>query len=104
MAGRVERWDSRDGEVNERRLMHILEHEGFEVAVYVYPPGTVFEWHEHAQQKCDAVIRGKLRIEIHGGGVFDLGPGDRLYLAASTRHRAEVLGREAVHSLDATMW
>lgn len=99
---RREGWDARDGEVTERRLRRAMEHEGFEVAVFAYRPGTVFDWHSHAEEKCDAVVEGSLRIEVEGGGAIDLGPGDRLYLAAGTRHRAEVVGRSTVVSLDGT--
>ncbi len=99
---RRERWDPRDGEMTERRLLRAMEHEGFEVAVYAYRPGTVFDWHAHAEAKCDAVVAGTLRIEVEGEGAIDLGPGDRLYLEAGTRHRAEVVGNVTVISLDGT--
>lgn len=98
----LERWDRRDGEMSERRVRRALEHEGFEVAVFAYRPGTTFDWHAHREEKCDAVISGVLRVEVEGGAVFDLAAGDRLYLPAGTRHRAEVTGRTAVISLDGT--
>jgi quercetin dioxygenase-like cupin family protein len=101
---RKECWDPRDGQCSERRLMRSMEHEGYEVTSYVYAPGTVFPWHEHNADKCDAVVSGALRIEIAGGDVFDLEPGDRLYLPGGTRHRAEVIGTQAVLSLDGTRW
>ena len=99
---RREAWDPRDGELTERRLRRAMEHEGFEVAVYAYRPGTVFDWHAHAEEKCDAVVEGTLRIEVEGAGPVDLRAGDRLYLAAGTRHRAEVVGGVTVVSLDGT--
>jgi len=102
MAAKLERWEPSDGEVSERRLMRSMEHDGYEVATYSYPSGAVFGWHEHAEEKCDAVVEGILRIEVDGGEVFDLQAGDRLYLPARTRHRAEVIGRKAVLSLDGT--
>ena len=83
--------------------MGLLEREGYEVAVYAYKAGTVFPEHEHAQEKCDAVVEGILRIAV-GEMVYDLKPGDRLYLAAGTRHSAEVIGRKTVVSLDGTRW
>jgi quercetin dioxygenase-like cupin family protein len=101
---RLERWALSDGELSERRLMRAMEHDGYEVAVYTYPPGTRFDWHEHGQDKCDGVLEGALRIEIEGGEAFDLGPGDRLFLQARTRHRAEVIGAKSVLSLDGTRW
>ena len=99
--GRREAWDPRDGEMTERRLRRAMEHEGFEVAVYAYRPGTAFDWHSHAEEKCDAVVEGTFRIELEGS-VFDLRPGDRLYVPAGARHRAEVVGARTVISLDGT--
>ena len=84
--------------------MRALEHEGYEVAVFTYPAGTEFPWHQHASAKCDAVLEGILRIEIEGGEVFNLQAGDRLYLEPGIRHRAEVIGRKTVVSLDGTKW
>jgi len=89
--------------LTEKRLMGVLEREGYEVASYAYRPGTVFSEHEHAQAKCDAVVEGFLRVTV-GDAVFDMKPGDRLYLPAGTRHRAEVLGRRTVLALDGTIW
>jgi quercetin dioxygenase-like cupin family protein len=100
---RLERWDPRDGPVSEKRLMSILETEGYEVSSYTYRPGTIFPPHEHGQDKCDAVIEGTFRLTAKGVA-YDLGPGDRLYIPAGTRHTAEVIGSAAVLSLDATRW
>jgi quercetin dioxygenase-like cupin family protein len=99
---RHEPWPPSDGEMSERRLRRSLEHEGFEVAVYAYRRGTVFEWHTHGEDKCDAVVSGTLRIEVEGSAAFVLGPGDRLYIPAGASHRAEVVGPETVISLDGT--
>lgn len=102
-AVRLETWSEEDGPLTEKRVMGFLEREGYEVAVYAYREGTEFPEHEHAQDKCDAVLEGVLRITV-GGAVYDLKSGDRLYLPAGTPHSAEVLGRKAVLSLDATKW
>jgi mannose-6-phosphate isomerase-like protein (cupin superfamily) len=99
---RCEAWDPGDGEMTERRLRRAMEHEGYEVAVYAYRLGAVFDWHAHLEDKCDAVVEGTLRIEIEGGETFDLRPGDRLYVPAGARHRAEVVGSLTVVSLDGT--
>src|SRR6266487_5229544 len=90
---RLERWEESDGPPTEKRMMSVLESEGYEVAVYAYREGTVFSEHEHSQEKCDAVVEGILRITA-GGVAYDLKPGDRLYLPAGTRHSAEVVGRK----------
>lgn len=80
-----------------------MESEGYEVAAYAYRPGTVFPPHEHSQEKCDAVIEGVLRVTV-GDTAYDLGPGDRIYLPAGTRHAAQVVGAKTVVSLDGTRW
>lgn len=100
---RLERWDPGDGPLSEKRMMGLLEREGFEVSVYAYRAGTVFPPHEHAQDKCDGVVEGVLRVTV-ADAVFDLGPGDRIYLPAGTRHSAEVVGSKTVVSLDGTRW
>ncbi len=100
---RLEHWDAADGFLTERRMMRLLECEGYEVAAYVYREGTTFSEHEHAQDKCDAVLDGVLRVTA-GGDSYDLKAGDRLYLPAGTRHTAEVVGRKPVVSLDGTKW
>jgi len=100
---RLEQWNAADGPVSEKKMMRLLESEGFEVSVYAYPQGTRFPEHEHAQEKCDAVLEGTLRVTV-GVAAFDLTPGDRIYLPASTRHSAEVVGKKTVLSLDGTKW
>ncbi|HEX9688383.1 MAG TPA: cupin domain-containing protein [Thermoanaerobaculia bacterium] len=100
---RLERWDPADGLLSEKRMMGLMEREGYEVAVYVYREGTLFPPHEHAQDKCDAVLEGVLRVTV-AESTYDLGPGDRVYLAAGTRHSAEVIGGKTVISLDGTRW
>jgi quercetin dioxygenase-like cupin family protein len=100
---RLERWHPGDGPLSERRLMQVLELEGFDVLVYTYRSGTVFTEHQHAQEKCDAVLEGVLRVTV-GEKVFDLSKGDRLYLPAGTRHAASVVGEKTVVSLDGTKW
>ena len=100
---RLERWQPGDGPLTERRMMKLMEFEGCDVLVYTYRPGTVFPEHEHGQNKVDGVLEGILRITV-GDAVFDLKPGDRLYIPARTRHAAEVLGEKTVVSLDGTFW
>jgi len=100
---RLERWEASDGPLTEKRMMGLMQSDGYEVASYAYRPGTVFAPHKHAQDKCDGVLEGVLRIVV-GAETFDLGPGDRLYLPAGTRHSAEVVGATTVLSLDGTRW
>lgn len=84
-------------------MMTLMESDGYEISSRTYRPGTVFPPHEHEQDKCDAVIEGTFRLTV-GDVAYDLGPGDRLYLPAGTRHAAEVVGSAAVLSLDGTRW
>jgi quercetin dioxygenase-like cupin family protein len=100
---RLERWSGEDGPLSEKRMMRLLEMEGYDVLVYTYRPGTVFPPHQHAQNKCDGVLSGTLRITV-GEAAFDLGPGDRLYVPAGTSHAAAVVGEKTVVSLDGTLW
>ena len=103
MSLRLERWNAADGALTEKRLMRLMEFEGYDVLVYTYRAGTVFPEHEHAQAKCDAVLEGVLRVTADGQ-TFDLRQGDRLYVPAGTRHTAEVVGEKTVVSLDGTLW
>lgn len=98
----VEPWDEeRDGPLSEAALRAKLEARGYRVARYVYPPGTVFPEHTHGIDKIDAVLSGRFRMTTPEGGVV-LGAGDLLAVPRGTVHRAEVVGAEAVVSLDAT--
>jgi len=99
---RFERWPRGEGAPTEKRMMRALEFEGYDVLVYTYRPGTVFPEHEHAHPKCDAVVQGVLRVTAVGQ-TWDVGPGDRIYVPAGTRHAAEVIGTETVVSLDGTL-
>ena len=100
---RLERWQGADGPLSEKRMMRLLEFEGYDVLVFTYRPGTVLPEHQHAQDKCDGVLSGTLRITV-GEAAFDLGPGDRLYVPAGTSHAAAVVGEKTVVSLDGTLW
>ena len=98
---KVERWDvARDGELSESALQRKLERQGYAVSRYVYPPGTFFPNHTHNVDKMDAVVSGKFRITTTDG-VVDLDPGDAIHVPSNTVHSAEVLGHDAVVSLDA---
>ena len=98
----VERWDAeRDGALSEAALRAKLEARGYRVARWVYPPGTVFPEHSHGIDKIDAVLCGRFAMTRAEGGVV-LEAGDMLAVPRGTVHRAEVLGDQAVVSLDAT--
>lgn len=101
MPVRVEKWDPAWGRLSEAALRRRLEDEGYSVNRYVYPPGTFFPEHTHAVDKKDAVLSGRLKIGA-AGREFVLEAGDVIEIPAGTRHTAEVVGDEAVVSLDAT--
>ena len=97
----VHRWNAAlDGEFSEAALRRKLESQGYRVARYVYPPGTVFPDHKHDIDKVDAVVAGRFRLVI-GGHVAVLGPGEWAPVPRGVTHNAAVLGDEPVVSLDA---
>jgi len=97
----IEKWSDEWGKLSEQNMRRRLEAEGYSVAQYDYPPGTYFPDHTHSFDKKDAVIRGRFLIRS-AGREFLLGPGDALPVPAGTVHSAEVMGDEAVISLDAS--
>lgn len=97
----VHRWNTAlDGEFSEKALRHKLEALGYQVARYVYEPGTVFPDHKHGVDKVDAVVSGRFRLVI-GGHVAMLGPGEWVDVPRGVTHNATVIGDEPVVSLDA---
>lgn len=101
MAIEIEHWDTAtDGELSEANMRAKLEVRGYRVQRYIYAPGTVFPDHAHGVDKIDGVISGKFKMTMGGRGVI-LEAGDCLAVPAGVVHRAEVVGRESVISLDA---
>lgn len=98
---RVEHWQEEWGPLSEAAIRKRLEAEGYSVNRYTYPPGRYFSEHTHAVDKKDTVLRGRLKIGAEGCEVV-LQAGDMIELPAGTVHTAEVVGEEAVVSLDAT--
>jgi len=97
----VEHWNPEaDGELTEASLRRKLEARGYAVTRYVYPPGTVFPDHTHDVDKIDAVLAGRFRLTTPDGAAL-LEAGDCLAVPRGRVHRAEVVGREPVVSLDA---
>ena len=97
----VHRWNSAlDGAFSESALRGKLESQGYRVAKYVYPPGTVFPDHKHGVDKIDAVVSGRFRLVI-GGHVAILGPGEWVAVPRGVTHNATVMGDEPVVSFDA---
>jgi len=101
MPVRVEHWEAAWGPLSEAAMRKRLEAEGYCVSRYTYPPGTYFSEHTHEVDKKDTVLRGRLKIGAEDRK-FVLEPGDMVEIPAGTVHTAEVVGEEAVVSLDAT--
>ena len=98
----IEAWDEvENGPLSESAMRQQLEQRGYRVARYTYPPGTIFPEHSHAVDKMDAVLAGQFRLTANGQSVV-LAAGDCIAIPRGMVHRAEVIGDEAVVSLDAT--
>lgn len=94
------RWDeARDGVLNEKAMRAKLEALGYPSSRWVYPPGTVFDTHTHDVDKIDAVLSGTFAITMAGRKTI-LRAGDAIRVPRGAPHRAEVVGDEAVVSLD----
>lgn len=97
----IEHWnEARDGILNEANMRAKMEARGFRAARYFYPPGTFFPEHEHAVDKIDGVLAGRLRMVIKERE-WILEAGDCLAVPRGTLHSAEVVDSEPVISLDA---
>lgn len=95
------RWDaSKDGPLSEAAMRRKLEAMGYSVSRYVYYPGTYFSPHTHGVDKIDGVLSGRFRMGMAEGTVI-LEAGDLLEVPRGVLHSAEVVGEEAVISLDA---
>lgn len=93
-------WDeAREGPLSEPAMRAKLEAMGYRVNRYVYPPGTFFSAHSHGVDKIDGVLAGRFRMTIYGHSIV-LEAGDMLFVPAGAEHTAEVVGKEAVISLD----
>jgi len=97
----IEPWDkSKWGSLSEEHMRRKLTSEGYSVARYVYPRGTVFSDHTHSVDKKDVVLEGEFLITL-GGEEFLLRAGDSIEVPCNAVHSAQVVGEESVVSLDA---
>lgn len=97
----IEHWDVvSDGLLSESNLRRKLEARGYLVTRYIYPPGACFPPHNHDRDKLDAVLAGRFRL-VMADVALTLEAGDCLYVPKGVMHSAEVIGDEAVISLDA---
>jgi quercetin dioxygenase-like cupin family protein len=101
MSIEIEHWNPEtDGELTEAGMRQKLESRGYQVSRHVYSPGTYFPDHQHGVDKLDAVLSGQFRMSMHGQSVI-LSAGDVLAVPRGVVHSAEVVGENAVVSLDA---
>jgi quercetin dioxygenase-like cupin family protein len=104
MSINLERWNTTtDGELSEAALRRKLQARGYQVTRYVYPPGTYFPDHSHQEDKIDAVLSGRFRMELQDKSLI-LEAGDTLAVPRGMVHSAEVVGDEPVVSLDAVKY
>ncbi len=97
----IESWDeAKWGPLTEENMRRKLMTEGYSVARYVYPKGTVFSDHVHSVDKKDAVLEGEFLITLEGEE-FLLRAGDSIEVPHDGVHSAQVVGEESVVSLDA---
>jgi quercetin dioxygenase-like cupin family protein len=99
----VLRWDeASDGVLSESAMRKKFESLGYSSSRWTYEPGTYFSPHTHGVDKIDGVLAGRFKITIFGEAVI-LGPGDAVRVPRGAEHSAEVIGDEAVVSLDAVL-
>ena len=104
MTLQIEHWNEEsDGELSESAMRRKLQERGYQVSRYVYPPGTRFPDHTHEVDKIDGVLSGQFLMRMNGQSVI-LEAGDTLVVPRGEVHSAEVVGGEAVVSLDAVRY
>lgn len=97
----LKKWNSKtDGTLSIDNLISKFEGMGYDCNVYTYSPGTYFGEHSHEIDKIDAVLSGKFKIVMDGEEHL-LTAGDYIHIPRSVIHTAEVIGNEAVVSIDA---
>lgn len=104
MSLRIEHWNTAtDGTLSETAMRARLEALGYRVTRYIYPPGTRFPDHSHAEDKIDGVLSGRFKMWMQGQSVV-LAAGDTLVVPRGVVHSAAVVGDEPVVSLDAVRY
>lgn len=98
---KIYRWNpDADGPLTEAALVNKLETLGYTCFRYTYPVGTCFRDHDHEVDKIDAVLQGTFKVTMHDESVI-LTRGSYVEVPNHTIHSAEVIGNEAVVSIDA---
>lgn len=95
------RWDDDgiDAQILTGQHMHLIR--------AVYPPGAVYEMHDHPHEQFSLLLEGRLRLTV-GDETRDIGPGDGWYAPGGVPHGGLVLGDEPAVFIDvyspATTW
>ena len=75
--------------VNCDEVVRILTQEGcVNIFEWSDPPGSEYGWHSHPHDEVRWVLKGSILIGTDDGDLL-LNPGDRLNVAANTRHWAK---------------
>jgi quercetin dioxygenase-like cupin family protein len=99
---RIEKWSDRVPP-DTGELRRIMLAENYDVIIWSDGPGAVYGSYDHSEDQSHWIISGKLELTVEGIGSFLLGPGDRDFMPAGTRHSARVVGDEQVHYLIGVM-
>lgn len=90
----VEHWDAaNDGHLSLETMAKKLASQGFTFMQQAYGPGTVLHDHAHREPTKDAVVSGRLKVELFGKEVV-LEPGDMIEIPAGVQHATNVVGSE----------
>ena len=81
---------------DEEKLLIKMEKEGFKVYQWSDSAGTLYSEHSHSEAQSHWIISGTLELRVEGFGKVTLGPGDRDFMPAGTKHSARVVGGEPV--------
>lgn len=93
---KVVKWQSTDTTgINEEEAQARLHQEGYENFKWTDVAGADYPRHRHDYDECLWILEGEISFTIEGV-VYQLQPGDRLYLPAKVPHTAQVLGGKSV--------
>jgi quercetin dioxygenase-like cupin family protein len=95
------RWPANAGQITINKIRARLEQEGLRPYRFDMVPGDVYGDHAHPEGEIRWVVSGRMRICVNQEELI-LEPGDRLDLAASVVHSADVVGEDAVVTLCAS--
>ena len=92
---KIDRW-AESSPPNPAMLRMLLVNEGYEVFQWSDLPEAVYAQHKHDEDQSHWIVFGTLELTVERVGTFELGPGDRDFMAAGTYHSARVIGDEPV--------